>query len=455
MNLFAQLTACLVVYFWCTAAQATSFLPYAESTITDSNGRYYVVVKRKDKDSDDPVTLTIAEQRAGTPPVQNAVAKTKDGDSNWATVDPRIRVRDGDIVHGRVELDRAPRKILVSSTGRGVVILDKYGFNGAKDNDFVFYSLKGECLQRKDRDDLFTFEQRRTFTPRDGYLIWLSGCWIDEQRGHVVIVGSAEKSVRKPIISVSLDTGTVAICGPEVVDRAIVERNPAALSRALELGREMKLRGAIESLPGIIADQKLLLGQRLRAAVLLVLLGDPIGGTLISQTVQRGWETDAAALKEDEQDAVYYAIEHSVDVLGEAALPLLKKSMEKEPLDYPSAFERPFRLLRRKAVPTLISVLEDDRYFDSQLEAATCLGYVGSDAEDAIPALIKALHKKNVKMRGDFAIRLNTGAIWALKRMGTKAAAAVPDLEQLAMDPDEDVRRSARDAVDTIQRKAE
>src|ERR1051326_3218832 len=48
-------------------AQATSWYEYAERCVTDAEGRYYVVVKRKDDSKPyGPVTLTIAERRAGS-----------------------------------------------------------------------------------------------------------------------------------------------------------------------------------------------------------------------------------------------------------------------------------------------------------------------------------------------------------------------------------------------------
>src|SRR5262249_54568046 len=137
-------------------ARATSFRPYPEQCIADANGRYYVVVKRKDKGKQyfpyGPVTLTIAQRRKGSPPVRSASARWPDGSSFHATVDPAIRVRDGDTVHGRIELEGPPSVILVSSKGMGIVTLDDYGFNAlgpkAGRNDLVVYSLKGKVLHR-------------------------------------------------------------------------------------------------------------------------------------------------------------------------------------------------------------------------------------------------------------------------------------------------------------------
>ena len=94
-------------------------------------------------------------------------------------MDPAIRLRDGDIVHGRIDLDQPPKVILVSSTGTGIVTLDKYGFNGlgpkAGINDVVIYSLNGRVLHRKDRSALFDAKARQHFYRGDGYVHWLDG----------------------------------------------------------------------------------------------------------------------------------------------------------------------------------------------------------------------------------------------------------------------------------------
>src|ERR1700679_4282492 len=89
-------------------AQATTFLPCREERVTDSNGRYYVVVKRREGTKQGeygPVTLTIAQRREGSAAVRGALATpVKLGAFYIPTQDPAIGVRDGDSVHGRVEL---------------------------------------------------------------------------------------------------------------------------------------------------------------------------------------------------------------------------------------------------------------------------------------------------------------------------------------------------------------
>src|SRR5262249_45360128 len=130
---------------------------------------------------------------------------------------------------------------------------------------------------------------------------------------------------------------------------------------------------------------------------------------------------------------------------------LLKKTLLKNGRVYSFAHYKAFGALGKRAVPTLISVLEDDSNLDSQLESATCLGYIGPAAGEAVPALIKTLHKKNVRKWGLLSLRLNTHAAWALEHIGEKAKEAIPDLEELSKDTDEDVRDSARRALMAIK----
>jgi HEAT repeat protein len=169
------------------------------------------------------------------------------------------------------------------------------------------------------------------------------------------------------------------------------------------------------------------------------------------KTVLIGTEAEAGSPKFALGGEVYYAIQNCTEVLGADALPLLKKTLQKNGRAYSFAHVHAFRSLGRKAVPTLISVLEDDHNLDAQLEAATCIGFIGPDAAEAVPALIKALHKKAKKKEGILTVRLNTHAAWALEHMGEKAKKAIPDLEILAKDADEDVRWTARSALAAIR----
>jgi hypothetical protein len=210
---------------------ATSFLPYQNRRITDANGRFYVVVQRKSGTRDiPPVTLTIAEQRPGSPAVGPGEIPYHGGSDSIFSHFPDVRVRDGDTVHGQIELDRPPKVILVSSTGRGIVTIDKYGFNGNESDDLVIYSKTGKLLHRKDRKQLFDEKVRSDFHYGNGFVKWLDCCWLDEKRGDIVLVGVNNRDRRAfPLLTVSMSTGDVRPGGPELIERAWDERIPGAL----------------------------------------------------------------------------------------------------------------------------------------------------------------------------------------------------------------------------------
>jgi hypothetical protein len=95
---------------------------------TDPDGIYYVVVKRdplaKKKRFSAPFSLEIAKRQDGSAAVTNvrdSLSKTADG----VVTNPEVGVRRNDILLGRVSLDVALPTILVSSTGLGIVVLDK------------------------------------------------------------------------------------------------------------------------------------------------------------------------------------------------------------------------------------------------------------------------------------------------------------------------------------------
>jgi hypothetical protein len=138
-------------------------------------------------------------------------------------------VRDGDTGHGRIDLDQPPGVILISATGKGIVTVSKYGFNNlgpdAGVDDVVIYSLQGKVLHRKNRNALFDEKVRHSFYHGDGYLVWRSGCWIDDRRGEIVIVGGGcgNKAAPRPVLSINLASGAVGPGSTELIDRAISE----------------------------------------------------------------------------------------------------------------------------------------------------------------------------------------------------------------------------------------
>ncbi|CAN5586452.1 hypothetical protein BH11PLA2_BH11PLA2_51210 [soil metagenome] len=347
-------------------ARATSFFPYAECCVTDSKGQYYVVVKRKDKAGEisdyGPVTITVAEIAKGSLAVQPAIATNKDGESFLATVDEKIRVREGDTVHGQFELDVPPGRILVSS--KGIVTLDVYGFNEGQEsikNAVRVYSLKGALQHRIARTEIFDSKTKTQFPRIDGNTWWVGAAWIDEKRDHVVIVGKtpSEKPDTCPITTLDIRTGKHQSGGIDLIDRAIIERNHAAMVPALELAMQFKLSGSKQALPAIIDDKDLLLMARLHAAVLLTKLGDRHGIKLLKDTALNATTAEAGDPKYSLRYEVNYAIDQSSITLGSESLSILKETLKKNGRTYSSAHVNAFQRFGKQGVLTLLAIVVD------------------------------------------------------------------------------------------------
>jgi hypothetical protein len=282
-----------------------------------------VVVKRKEDGADyGPVSVTIAECKAGAPPVRSAVAWEGTPFAYSKTIDPSIHVRDGDIIHGRIELRQPPKVILVSSSGKGIVTLDKYGFNAlgptAGIDDVVLHSMDGKVRHRKNRSELFDEKARGGFRHIDGATSWLRACWLDEMRNELVLVAVTRsvKPTTRPLLTMNLTTGAVRAGGTEWIDRAILEHSALSLSEALDLAKELRLAESQAAWPTLLRDDKLSLYVRVQVALLLVSFNDQRGVDVIM---------NAALDKPGTRDggAQYLAVTILPEVFGDEAAPNL------------------------------------------------------------------------------------------------------------------------------------
>jgi vesicle coat complex subunit len=95
-----------------------------------------------------------------------------------------------------------------------------------------------------------------------------------------------------------------------------------------------------------------------------------------------------------------------------------------------------------EAVPALIKALGETNA-DVRASAAEALGEIGPQKEEVVPALIAALDDPESFVRAS--------AAWALGNIGPEAGPAAPELKRLTeKDPDESVRRDAREALEKI-----
>jgi hypothetical protein len=161
------------------AALGDTYLPFQNFRTVEPTARYYLVVTKRPGGPQDPgrgtpVDYVIAERKPGSPPPISVCDGIR-RDRHWDVVsNPEVKVRVGDIVHGRGNLDRAPRIILLSSTGFGFVGLDVQGYNyGLRQSGdaVVIVSQDGKVRHRKGLIDLFDEGDRPISPDRRGRLL--------------------------------------------------------------------------------------------------------------------------------------------------------------------------------------------------------------------------------------------------------------------------------------------
>jgi hypothetical protein len=430
-------------------------VPFPNCRVVDSEGRYYVVVERvggpKFEGPYGPVSLRIAERRLGSTRVAAATARvTIAGGYYIMSGNSDVIIRDGDIVHGEVLLPEPPSTIFVLSKGMGVILLDLYGFNAAVasrqgSSAVTIFSAKGELRCHFKLGELFGESVLPDFKRADGLVYWLDYAWIDESRKLLVIVSQkTSKGIRH---FRKIDLTTFRISSVEIYDvlSIISTQSSPFLGNALDLLAEFDYVAARVSLVNIVENEELPLMNRLKAGVLLAPLGDHRVRRLIRAALLAPQDAGGGI---QNRGAIKFAVEHSVEILGVDALPLLDRVIQRSgnfiSLHQISgnfisvhSFCSAYRRLGSKSVPALCKLVEDGRPGVESI-AAEILGCLGPDAEMAIPCLVRALRRKTTDGTGR---RTDEAAVVALGRIGSKAKVAIPDLLDLLRNGDEELRR--------------
>lgn len=402
---------------WPGVSRADSYARFSDYVRVDPTGRFYAVVKAipggpADPGRGTPVEILLAERAIGASP-----AKPARGNGS-----PDVKVREGDTLHGRVELKRAPSQIVISSTGLGFVGLDVRGYNFAwpgerkrTDNAVVHVTQAGEVNFRKDTLDLFDAGEMNLFRATAGGVWWCGGGWFDDARKQFVIVSAEMESKPKQRLFrvLDLDSGELAKGGPEPVVTALKEVNRGALETALDLAAELELQAAQPHLPGILTDGELPPGVRSRAAVALAALGDFQGASYLSNI----------ALETGDD----YAVTHLPLLLQEKAAPVIRDVVARHGEKAEHAAWTALRSLEAAAaMPTLIAMLGNEQDPAGQHVAAEVVCSIGATAKQTIPALIAILEGKTVKDERHW--RVETIACAALGSIGPDARDAIPAL---------------------------
>jgi hypothetical protein len=372
MRLFLFVAAVAVVLAGIVpAARADSWMPYGKRRVVDPTGQYYVVVG----DAEGGVAFQYVRVKPASEPV---TAQTFTGHGE---APKEIGVREGDTVLAAGKLTTAPLEIRVSSLGLGFAAMEEYASVGHGES-FVWVGADGRVKHVKRMADLFTPKEIESFTHTTSSIWWFHAAWIDETANEVVVVGN-QGLVR--VVNVS--TGKVRPGGDDEIRRGIASSDPEALVPALDLAVDRKTPGLAERLRAIVADAKLAVAARLRAAVALAAAGDRRGADLVRATAVAPATGGAA---EDKK----YALANLPRLLGADAIPLLKKAMS-PPADSGVwwAAVQGFLAIGEDAVPVLSAMLtEPEKSSDYRGGAAHALGRIGSRA--ALPALLAAVPDK-------------------------------------------------------------
>jgi hypothetical protein len=340
------------------------------------------------------------------------------------TANPEVRVREGDIVLGKTQIDRAPAYLAISSTGLGFVGIDVYGHNYHLPREreaVIIVARDGTIRHRLNLSEVFpTVAFSRT---GGGNIFWSRGGWIDEQQREVVVVGWwtwGKSGETPPVALIGLENGKVRQGSMRDVVKALADRNRGAYDLALPVVTDAGLKEARPHLPSLLTDASLPMRSRVRAAAALLAMGDASGAGLVRR----------ASLEEKDLEVRGEAVRLLPKSLGERAAGVICEVIRRHGDDafvpcWQAMKEIPVSL----ALPELVRLLDEKGSYVSQTFAADCLGDQGRAAVSAVPSLIAVLKREALTNN---LMTTHQHAAIALGRIGPAAKEALPDLIRLA-----------------------
>ncbi len=405
-------------------ARADSPMPFRGFRMVEPTGRYYLVMTRQPGSDPSPhrstpVDFVIVERRPDSPPVGAEEEGMGDGLEDTKLI-PGVKVREGDKVLGRGQLDRAPSEVLLSSTGLGFVGLGVWGHNfGARRGvtAVVVVGPDGAIRHRKDLADLFDEPEIARFWESTGSVHWRRGGWIDERRRRVIVIGAA-RNTSTFLRVVDLADGRVTKGTTAVVVEALTDADPAAIDFVLDLVPDVRPEAAKPPLIALYQKGDLPMPLRLKAAVALGSLGDRRGAALLKE------EAFKAGPGQE------YAVRHLPDLFGAEAAPMVREAVRRFGKDVHSPACSAMCVLGRQAVPTLIEMIRERDARETRLFAVWAAGAIGPPAGAAVPDLVAILREN------DGVAAVDWWVLWCvantLEEIGPAAAPALPLLEKLA-----------------------
>jgi hypothetical protein len=351
-------------------AAPQSWEPFAARREVAPGGRHYVVLRAKGEPP--VVSYELCRRRDGAAPLPPA--RSLPVTASPAEKGPDVGRDPGDEVVARGDLPQPPFQVRVLDGEPALVLFERYAALGTGDA-LALLGPDGRVRWHLRLEDLFQPAALGTFRKAGGDTWWFEAWWVDEERGTVVLCADGDR-----IGEVTLAGGKVRRADPAVLLARAAAGPAADRVAAMEIAARLLPEGVADLARRIAADGKEPLALRVRAAAAL----RRKGGTMDFAPLYR-----AAAAREADPEARAFAALTMAEVLGDAALPLLREMLRGEAdLAWRPAMAS-LASLGEKAVPVLVEMLgEKGQSLDYRGGAAGALG--GMKAASALPALWKA-----------------------------------------------------------------
>jgi hypothetical protein len=469
-----RLVALSLVLGLCHQGQADSYHPWAARRIPDPTGEFCASIVRtggtRHLASYGPVEVQIVKRGpalppfARLPPFSRAMASVYSvpGGNGWSLVETRhlhkVLPRPGDRVLGKVRLEVPPGLCLVSSEGRGIVLIDEYGYNSAVHGNqrpaLRIVSANGKTLH--------TLKMKQLFGTADlWHLSWpgpiWEAAWIDDQANAVVLVrrktGLGPKDP-PPIKVIDWTTGTVRPGSLRHIEIAVRSKNRGSLPDTIQLAHQLGIGSVRQAVADIFADRTFETRVRASAAVYLAARGDRRAKRYLlraARELARWMRSDPEATVSGEVELARwdyaYVVEWLPILVGADCIETLNRIGIEHGFDF--YLRDAMCHVKANAQPSLLKLLRSSEAPDAQVYAAEMLGLLGYSNQKVVRALTEALSSKAISRAG---LRLREKAAWALAEIGPDARTAVPKLKTLLKDSNNDVREAARAALQIIER---
>jgi hypothetical protein len=363
-------TALLALCAALPAPAIQAWEPFAPRREVSPDGRHYVVLLPSKEPAG--IRYELCRRREGAaplPPAREDPAAAAAGRKG-----PDIDRDPADALAASGFLPQPPFQVRVLDREPALALFEQYGALGRGDA-LALLGPDGKVRWRLALGDLFKAEALAKF-PRDGADVWwFEAWWVDEERGSIVLC-----AVGDHLGEVALADGKVRKADPAVLLARAAAGPAADRVAAMEIAARLLPEGVADLARRIAADEGSPLALRIRAAVAV----RRKGGDFPFEPLFR----KAAALRED-PEARAYAARHLAEVLGEAAIPILREILRGEAdLAWRPAMASLIEV-GPKAIPILVEMLgEKGQSLDYRGAAANVLGSLRAEA--ALPALWKA-----------------------------------------------------------------